>query len=327
MIRIIDNQETIKKLQSRFHKRIFELLSETRYAYVGFPAGSFRDNVHFSSELNIWSSFHNENNRFWNGFGVGIPVLDKGISLVGEINFPFKGINRRIAGAFAEGHNGEILVLHRGKIGGGKKGIGKKLFMSTKDESDFVYASDGDRETKFIFVGELESDFFIEQIASFIHSINDIKKGRFIDYKKDFPELSNFKYTDEKHGTSVTENNEPRKIVRTHGIIVNSLARELEKMNYLIGKDRNRDIFIYSKKSITHLFEIKTTVSTQCLYSAIGQLLIYSIPIKNKVKLFAVLPQKLCDEVEHRFNEVGIKILYYKWENKKVVFNNLNISL
>jgi hypothetical protein len=322
MIKIIEDQKKIKQLQDRFHQRLFELLPETEFAFVGFPAGSFRDNVHYSSDLQIWTSFHKEDNRFWNGFGVGKPIPEKGISLVGEINFPFNGINRRIAGAFAEDSNGDILILHRGLIGGSTKGIGKTLFLE-KHNGDYVTALDGGRKTKFALVGELESDFFIEQIASFIHSINNIKKGRTVPYTNNFTELSNFKYSDEKFGTSVTENHEPRKIVRTHGIIVNSLAAELRLLNYSIGKDKNRDIFIHNKSSITHLFEIKTSISTQCLYSALGQLLIYTIPIKNRVKLFAVLPQRLAKEVESRFSELGITIIYYEWISKKVFFPNL----
>ncbi|MCW4470194.1 hypothetical protein OGH69_14545 [Flavobacterium sp. MFBS3-15] len=326
MIKIIDDQKTIKILQNRFHQRLFELLPETEYAFVGFPAGSFRDNIHYSSDLQIWTSFHEEDNRFWNGFGVGKPVSEKGISLVGEINFPFKGINRRIAGVFAEDENGEILILHRGKIGGGTKGVGKKLFFR-KHNGEFITAWDGGRKTEFALVGELESEFFIEQIADFIHSINRIKKGTPIEYSNTFSELKNFKYSDEKYGVSITESNEPKIINRIHGIVVNALAAELVKLKYSIGKDRNRDLFIHSKNKITHLFEIKTTISTQCLYSALGQLLIYSLPIKNRLKLFAVLPNKLSEDVELRFNESGINILYYKWENKKVVFPNLKSIL
>ena len=62
--------------------------------------------------------------------GVTEPKVGKNNSLCAEINFPFEGINRNIAGAFArEGDNGSTYILHRGIIGGGKPGIGKTYFL------------------------------------------------------------------------------------------------------------------------------------------------------------------------------------------------------
>lgn len=320
MIKVIEDSNRIKILQNKFHDKLFQLLNETEYSFVGFPAGSFRDNVHFSSQLKIWASFHKEKNRYWNGFGVGIPVAEKGISLVGEINFPFKGINRRIAGVFAEDKD-KILILHRGKIGGGTAGVGKNLFFE-KFGGEKIKAIDDDRETTFALVAELDSEYFIEQIASFIHGIYNIKKGKTIEFSNSFEELLDFTYTDEKFGVTITENNEPKTINRIHGIIVNSLAKELKSKNLLIGKDKNRDIFIHKNNKISTLFEIKTNSNTQSLYSAVGQLIVYSMPI-GKINLIAVLPNKLDSYVEKKLSDIGIKILYYKWENKQPIFPEL----
>lgn len=320
MIKVIEDSKRIKILQDKFNKTLFEILNETENSFVGFPAGRFRDNVHFSSDLKIWFSTHNEKNRFWNGFGVGIPIAEKGISLVGEINFPFKGINRRIAGVFAEDKD-KILILHRGKIGGGTTGVGKNLFFE-KFGGELIKAIDGDRETKFALVAELDSEYFIEQIASFIHGIYNIKQGKTIEFSNPFTELLDFTYTDEKFGVSVTEKNEPKTINRIHGIIVNALAKELKSKNLLIGKDKNRDLFIHKKNKISTLFEIKTNSNTQSLYSAVGQLIVYSMPI-GKINLIAVLPNKLDSYVEKKLSEIGIEILYFKWKNKQPVFIEL----
>lgn len=112
----------------------------------------------------------------------------------------------------------------------------------------------------------------------------------------------------------------PLVIDRTHGIVVNALARQLESRGQRIGNDRNRDLFIHNKGQIQTLFEVKTSSSTQCLYAAIGQLLLYSIPIPNEVKLVAVLPDKLSKTVTKRFSSLGIDILYYEWNNDEVIF-------
>ena len=136
--------------------------------------------------------------------------------------------------------------------------------------------------------------------------------------------MTDFNYTDEHSGQTVTERNDPVIIERTHGIVVNKLAEELRKKGLQIGNDRNRDLFIHHNGQIKILFEIKTSSSTQCLYSAIGQLLLYSIPIRNNVKLIAVLPDKLSKIVTNKFSTLGIDLLYYKWDNDEPKFIDID---
>ena len=322
MIQIIDDFVHIEKLQKQFTSKLNKVLSVSINCWIGHPGGNFQGRVRYSSELNIWVAYLNQENRSWNGFGIGKPIADKNNSLVGEINFPHSGINRRIAGAFGIDENGKILVLHRGKIGGGSPGVGKNLFVDNF-KGDFVNAVEGNRETRFCFVAELDSDLFTKQVSTFIHEINSIKKLRKFGADYDFTELINYVYTDEKSGVSVSENNEPKVVNRTHGIIVNALANEIKSYGIGIGNDRNRDLFAHKKGKIISLFEIKTNVSTQCLYSAVGQLLIYTIPIKEKHKLVAVFPNKLKLDVEKQFKNLGIEILYYEWNDGEPVFPKL----
>lgn len=320
MITVISDDKQIERLHKKFHKVIDNYFDEEINCWVGFPGGNFQDEVRYSADLNLWISVQELENRYWNGFGIGRPVEATNNSLVGEINFPYKEINRRIAGVFAQEENGNILVLHRGKIGGGRKGVGKNLFKDNY-RGDFVTAIDGDRETEFCLVGELDSKQFARQIANFINEIYRIKN---LEPSSDFSELADFSYTDEHFGISVTEKNDPVTRERTHGLVVNALAEELRNRGLKIGNDRNRDLFIHKRGQIKTLFEIKTSSSTQCLYSAVGQLLLYSIPIKNEVKLIAVFPDKLSKIVIKKFNSLGIELLYYEWDNGTPKFIKLD---
>jgi hypothetical protein len=323
MITVITNKTRIADLHKRFHKQLNKFLTERINCWVGFPGGNFEDRVKYSQELNIWLSNFDHANRFWNGFGVGRPIEGRNNTLNGEINFPYEGIYRRVAGAFAEEENGTILVLHRGKIGGGKPGIGKQYFTENF-RGDFVIAIDGDRETEFCLIGELQSPHFSRQVSNFINEIyrvkqieNDIKSNKF-EY------LNNFKFTDEHSGRSKTKNHGTKTIERTHGIIVNELASQLLQRKYKIGNDRNRDLFIHKQNRVTNIFEIKTSCTTQNLYAAVGQLIIYSIPIRNEVTLIIVLPEKLSAPVEKRLLKHGIKPLYYEWNGELPTFSNLD---
>lgn len=326
MTSIITDKKEITDLHRKFHQRLNKLSNERMHCWVGYPGGSFEDTVKYFTDLNIWISKGEHDNKFYNAFGIGRPVEGKTNSLNGEINFPYEGSNRRIGGAFGRDTNGNIVVLHRGKIGGGKPGIGKTYFMDNF-RGDTITAIDGDRETTFCLIGELNALQFPEQVANFILEIYRIKNIEDGQSASDFKELSEFIYTDEKSGVTVTEKNEPKTITRTHGIVVNALAKELKLLKYEVANDKNRDLFIHERNRIKKLFEIKTSSSTQSLYSAVGQLLIYSIPVKNPVDLIAVFPDKLSRTVENHFSKLGIKILYFHWENNKPKFPKLTEML
>jgi hypothetical protein len=322
MITIISDRKQIKNLHSQFQIQLDTCLTEKIGCWVGYPGGNFSDTVRYFPQLNIWISNTELDNRYWNGFGIGRPIEGANNSLVGEINFPLQNIKRSIAGVFALDDNGTILVLHRGRIGGGKRGIGTRFFKDNF-RGEFVTALDGDRETEFCYVGELNNDLFPNQIADFINEIHRVKQLVKEVNTNDFAAFADFSYTDERFGSSVTERNDPHIIDRRHGIIVNTLARLLQKKGFQVGNDRNRDLFTYKGDKIITLFEIKTTSSTQSLYSAIGQLLLYSIPIYSKVRLVAVLPERLSKSVASRFSSLNIEILYYKWKDESVDFQEL----
>lgn len=322
MITVVSDKKEILQLHQQFQKKLKSSLVKPVDCWVGHPGGNFEDKVHYSDKLNIWLSHSKHDTRFWNGFGIGHPKEGTNNSLVGEINFPFGGINRSIAGVFAVDEKQKVLVLHRGRIGGGKKGIGKDFFMNNF-RGDFITATDGDRQNEFCLVGELDSAYFPRQVANFISEIYRVKNMGHIKQKPGISHWAGFNYLDEYTGNIVTEQDEPRTIHRTHGIIVNALAAQMEKKGFKIGNDKNRDLFIYRGINVIALFEIKTSSSTQDLYTAIGQLLLYSIPMDKKVKLFVVLPERLNPEVNDRFEFLGIKVIYYKMENENVSFQNI----
>src|SRR5258706_14791200 len=275
MISVINDKQQIQNYHCQFHGKIDGSFTDNIDCWVGYPGGSYEDTVRYSPDMDIWISVQELETRFWNGFGTGTPKEGKNNSLAGEINFPYEKIDRQIAGAFGKEDNGNILVLHRGRIGGGRKGRGK-AFFTDNFRGDFVTAIDGDRETDFCLVGELNSPHFPRQVANFIKEIHRVKNLEEGQTSTDFGELLNFVYTDEQSGQTITERNDPVTIQRTHGIIVNALARQLENKGLEIGNDKNRDLFVHSNGQIKTLFEVKTSSSTQCLYTAVGQLLLYS---------------------------------------------------
>jgi hypothetical protein len=145
-----------------------------------------------------------------------------------------------------------------------------------------------------------------------------------VKYPVNFSTLGKFSFTEEKAGKSETSRVSKTVVERTHGIVVNSLAKILERKGLEIGKDVNRDLFIHRNGRITKLFEVKRSSASQSLYSAVGQLIVYSIPIKSPIDLILVLPDKLNKVVEDRLKELGMRVLYYDWNDGEPIFIRLD---
>ena len=321
MIEIVTDGKLITKYQKQFVQRLKTVCNKRISCNLGYQGDSFPTIVFYSPQFNFWFTAQESDNRYWNAFGIGEPPEGRNTSINVEINFPYEGVNRSIGGAF--GHNkGEVLLLHRGKIGGGRVGISKQLFFDNFRD-DPVTANDNGIDTEFFVIGSINSKHFPQQVSNFIAEVHRIKNLT-VDKGAEFSDLLKFKYTDEYSGTSKVKRKSTTTIERTHGIVVNSLASILEDNGHKIGNDSNRDLFIHKRGQIRTLFEIKTSSSTQDLYSAVGQLLIYSIPIKGNVDLFLVLPDKLSTPVEKCLGEHGLQIIYYTWENNEPTFLNLD---
>ena len=71
--------------------------------------------------------------RHWNAFGLSANLSSHGSNAITvEVNVAFRDLPRRVAGLFAiDTSTNAILLLHRGKIGGGRKGIGKSEFLKS----------------------------------------------------------------------------------------------------------------------------------------------------------------------------------------------------
>ena len=324
MIKVVSENKLKIKLQNQFVRELKAVCTNKINCIVGFPGGSRRMNVYYSKNFNFWFTSENHKTRYWNAFGFGKPDSLKNNSITVEINIPHKPINRNVGGTFGVENEKEYAVLHRGKIGGGRIGIGKSLFFAEYRDNPIVVNDDG-KENEFCLIGLLGSKLLPRQISNFVsevHRIKNLPRGSV----SNIPKIGELTFVKEKSGTSIVNGKQKRIINRTHGIVVNELARQLELNGYQIGKDGNRDLYIHNRNKIVTLFEIKRSSSTSDLYSAVGQLLLYNM-LSRRAKMIAVLPSKLDKNVEKRLLELQIHIMYYKWNNGSPTFPDLNLLI
>ena len=112
-----------------------------------------------------------------------------------------------------------------------------------------------------------------------------------------------------------------------HGMVVNALARELRSLTPEVNGYGRMDLCIFEKTNITTVFEVKTNNSSQSLYTAVGQLLMYTHSFKS-AKLVLVIPNSPNELDKHqtkRLTELGIRILYYScaWNGDEPKFKQL----
>jgi hypothetical protein len=174
---IITERNQLSKLVTQLRKELRDNLPNTVNCKVAVKWGFIDVPVRFSNEIQLWVGYDpaidEANKRYWTAFGLGIPHEGQSLSNVIQINFPFEGLNRSISGVFIETPSG-ILVGHRGRLGGGRAGIGKRLFW--EHFSGRVFTSrDGEN---FAIIAQLGSPDLISNMYLFILEANRIKKQR-----------------------------------------------------------------------------------------------------------------------------------------------------
>lgn len=151
--------------------------SKTRQT-VGFHGGSVTETVHWSSPLGVWSLFKKLENRYWNCFGVQRPDAGKSLQITVEVNPPLEGLDRKMGGAVArEASSGRHYLVHRGRIGGGQKGIGAELFWSRFRGGVQLREPGREDASRVVIVGEIGASSLPRDVASFVHEVGRIKRA------------------------------------------------------------------------------------------------------------------------------------------------------
>ena len=325
MLKILDDEYAIKKFRQQFIKSFKPFIDEKIAVNLGHSGGTVKAKVSWSDSLGIWM-FHDKisDSRYWHAFGSGKPSVSSNIPITCEINFPIRGIDRRVGGALAADHHGRIYVVHRGKIGGGKKGVGKSLF---EDHYRGVWAimEDGPVETTVALIGVLNSPRFARQVAQFVRKISKIKSifsSRSSQLEITFEELS---FREEIIGASHTHPESDPGFRCEHGLIVKDLHDALVRLGYKAGNDFERDLIIANAKGkITTAFQVVTDASVNSIQSGTVQLLLANANLPEKPLLILIVPEAIDEILNAKLKKLGIDALVFEWQYDQAVFPKLN---
>jgi hypothetical protein len=299
---------------------------------LGWPGGNLECDLDWNSRARFWFSANPfpDNHRWLTFFGGDDPADRRMLGIIFEANFPKGTIDRRCAGVFVrDDSDGSTYFAHSGKIGGGRKGIGKSAFLSQyRSCREEVTWSKHDR-SEVIVIGRIDSEHLPAQVASFMHEVQRFKAG--VSGKGNAaneppaPLLPPQEFTPEFSGQR-----QPYQFASTiesrcdHGAIVNTLARVLEESGLVIGNDASRDLYVSNGHGrMKILFEAKTAVTTSTIYQAIGQLIYHSSAEKPPPKLVMVLPEAPDGRTRGVLEKLGIAVLRVGWQSGVPNFENL----
>ncbi len=225
---LIEGRNQIAEAQNAFQQTLLKSGAKEYKCKLGYQGGTNQADVFWLESVGIWVAFQKIENRYWNAFGVVEPENGENLNITCEINSPLKGINRRISGAFAMDNEGEMYILHSGRIGGGRTGIGKSLFK-TNYKYGLIKLDD---ELEYAQIGKLWDATLPNNTANFVKEIDRIKKlakGESDSFKSEFA-ITKVNYT---HPTKDLI----EKSLKEIGKMKASKDELLMKLKEIIGRD------------------------------------------------------------------------------------------
>lgn len=148
---------------------------------VGHRGYSEVKRIHWRVADGFWAYLSNTDavppNRFWCAYGVQDPRQVSDLSITVETNPPLRGINRLMAGVFARDERGQVYLGHNGKIGGGRRGVGKTGFLAWYSGMNFAEVEWSPRErSRVIVLGPVDAPSVVRGLKQFVHAVDHFKR-------------------------------------------------------------------------------------------------------------------------------------------------------
>ncbi len=325
MLALIGETKRKKAVQRELERSLKRALGHQGTRNIGYPGGNVDLPIYSSGEGKLWVAFRLAGDyavpRYVNLFGVFHPNLP-GQSITVEINVQIEGNGRQAAGFFAEdSETGDIFLMHSGKLGGRKSGIGKSEFLSWLKAKPIEVADEKGGSRMGIAVGRLGDADLIGRIWTFVQRVRSFKDQadagalEALKFKKQVVEFD--RYSKEFSGSKQGARGGPFEYVTYHGDVVHKLWNERSAL-FSPGEEVFNsplvDLFVKRDGELCEVYEVKTGVGRQMLYTAIGQVLTHAAKRTGEVTKYLVLPAKeaIPEDLEKAIGMLGIKIRRFR---------------
>jgi hypothetical protein len=324
MLKVIEDEKLIARYARQFTGAFRPFMDEKIRVKLGHQGASFSARASWSKKLGIWIYSRSAKHvRYWNAFGLGKPQASGHLPITAEINFPRAGIDRKTGGAFARDAWNRIYVIHRGKIGGGKKGIGKTLFEENY-RGNWTWMEDGDSLAEVAVIGALHSPRFALQVSQFVRKIEKLKSAASFSFQTslDFSEAA---FHEELVGNPPSLPPAPIADACDHDLIVSQLAALLHRWKFKVGNDENMELFVTKPASdgLAHLIAVCADTREQAVMAAAAKLLLQKAAQEGHPSLLLLLPEDKAEQYVNPMRLLHIDVLGFRVEGEKVFFPDL----
>ncbi|AOG02809.1 hypothetical protein [Bosea sp. RAC05] len=330
MLVLVDTTATKKRAQSVVEKNVRSSLRFIGTRNIGFPAGNFDRKVYSLGDGELWAAFSppdqdGSTRRYWNGFG----IFEEGRAaqnITVEINIPLETNAALVAGFFAQDPaNGATYLMHSGKVGGGRKGIGKSAFLAWS-KSELVKVADGEGNTRSgIIIGNIDGADLTGRIWRFVQLVSGFKEAVSTgaldndEFRAKVEETDRYRreFSGRKRGKRSAGEID---YLSYHGDIVDALFEERSARQgpgEVVASTVHIDLFVKRNGALTEIYEIKPKTDRDSLYKAIGQLMTHSAG--SSAKRWVVLPtdQEIMPEFRAAFAELAIAIRLFRVDRQR----------
>ena len=178
----LESADEILAAQHELKRQFQDRAEHVRDVQIGYQGGAITADVYWHPNVGIWGSLNDSPpdegkgaGRFWNAFGTQDPHRHgNNLSIVCEANPAHSGVNRRVAGLFARDDHGRTYLLHTGRIGGSRKGIGMRFFWDHWQRPGVTVAYP-EPTVECATVADLGSSRVPSDIAHFVKEVERIK--------------------------------------------------------------------------------------------------------------------------------------------------------
>ena len=299
-------------------------------ARVGNRGGFIDTEVRWHRAVQMWSLLKPDQaeGRFWCCFGVDNPREAASLDIAVEINPRHRRTDLLVAGAFAKDQRGAVHLCHNGKIGGGRKGVGKSAFFRhySGGLENMLYDQ---QLVDVVDLGPITSPKLPRRVARFAREVLRIKEmrtktpedgaGALPASKPAIPTFSP-EFSGRRSAFSVSRRIEAK---ADHGLVVDALRVAVSRRGYPAYSDGARDLFVLNKRDrVSVLFEVKTDVTTTSIYTAVGQLLLNGGAGARAPKMVLVLPGRPKRKTSEALKSIGVAVLDFEWRGNTPVIRD-----
>ena len=325
ILRALEGREQIRAALDVIGERVQRGGTPCR-CQLGYQGGYEEATVYWHDNCGLWCMLDTKliENRSWCCFGTTQPTPGGMLSIMCEINSPFEGIRRDIAGVFAKDDGGHVYLAHTGKVGGGRPGIGKSAFWHFYGGKavETIEWSDGGTSPAVV-IGRIDGEHLLISMAGFVRQVEDFKSlaasGKLPAQKITFGPEFKPEFEGNRRAYSPSGQIEAR---CDHGAVVNRLYDELKSTGREVANGRP-DLYVLGDAVATHIFEVKTDTSTTSIYQGIGQLMFHGAVDELPPKRILVLPSQPGEATRNILARLDIAVLVFDWEDGLPVFHGL----